>query len=184
MTPDKQLESYAQSQWQSVEPPFQFTHDAPSSWLNHRESLTRRLKQHCDCFEVQVLNERIESLDDNEQNLLNAGIGDQFWVREVYLFGDGKPWVFARSVMPVDKKSSELSQIQKLNQKPLGEMLFSNPNLQIKARLVAQFSPTQRLNPSSNSTATSLWGRRTLFDLGHYPLIVTEIFLPDSPAYQ
>ena len=74
------------------------------SWLFEKGSLTARLKQVCQQFDVKVQSEKwIEKTFENETALLPV---ESYWCREVVLYGDGKPWVT-------------------LGDKPIGEWLFS-----------------------------------------------------------
>ncbi|TCS35918.1 chorismate--pyruvate lyase family protein [Reinekea marinisedimentorum] len=183
MTRNYWLQNHSQTHWQSITTDFNAAPAHTLSWLNHKDSLTARLRQNCSAFHVEVLNEELSPADANEAALITGTEQAPLWVREVYLYGDNQPWVYARSSMPANT-SSQLAQIKQLHQKPLGEMLFSSPDLHIHERLVAEFQPTAQLNPGQNPEMTALWGRRTLFRIGNFPLVVTEIFLPGSPAYR
>ncbi len=154
---------------------------ALSSWLSDKSSLTVRLKQQCNSFNVKVLFEAPTLADHHEQTLILNN--EHCWVREVYLHGDQTPWVFARSTMPFISGSDQLDNIQHLRSRPLGELLFSNPNLQIKGRFVAPIYGELQLSPMANSKQMKLWGRRTYYQLNELPIIVTEVFLPGFPAY-
>lgn len=152
-----------------------------TDWLIDRSSLTSRLKEHCQVFRVEVCYEGYGRLDPSEKTLLGGG-GQSCWVREVYLYGDDKPWVFARSVM-VAEEAPQLQKIRQLAERPLGELLFSCPSLQIGPRLVAQFDKNSAFIDNPPLDHSVLWGRRTKFEFEALPLVVTEVFLPGSPAY-
>ncbi|TXR51485.1 chorismate lyase [Reinekea thalattae] len=152
-------------------------------WLCNTESLTLRLKDRCQQFSVNIIHERLAEIDPHEQLSLDvAQIYPNYWVREVYLLGDGQPWVFARSVMPLID-NSPLSELQKLNNRPLGELLFANPRLKIADRSAAKLPVSALINPTGSTSADELWGRRTKYCLDDYPVVVTEVFLHDAPAY-
>jgi chorismate--pyruvate lyase len=179
------LQNHAHIRWRHANPALSSqVSDNTLSWLNHKESLTARLKQHCAHFQVELLFEDAGQADEHEASLLALNLTDNFWTREVYLFGDGQPWVYARSLMPSDHSGEQLKQIKQLKQKPLGEMLFSGNNLTIESRFIAEFPLTNTLNPNNRADISSLWGRRTLFRVNRFPLIISEIFLPDAPAYR
>ncbi|MBF2975621.1 chorismate lyase, partial [Pseudomonas aeruginosa] len=68
-------------------------------WLFDEGSLTRRLTALADgAFRVEPLLEGWQTLRDDECQGLDVPPGSSGWVREVYLHGHDRPWVFARSV--------------------------------------------------------------------------------------
>jgi chorismate--pyruvate lyase len=153
-------------------------------WLCDRSSLTARLKRHCDQFDVAVCFEGVGGLDASELMLLGRE-ARSYWVREVYLYGDRQAWVFARSVMPIDECDEELDVIRHLAQRPLGEVIFASPSLLVGERLVGRFPQHEfcSLAPNTACGPIELWGRRTRYEYEGLPLVVTEVFLPGSPAY-
>ena len=73
--------------------------DTVHDWLFNQDSLTRRLSALSDGgFSVTPLREGWLALRDDECAALDVPPGSPGWVREVYLRGNGQPWVFARSV--------------------------------------------------------------------------------------
>lgn len=176
------LQNHSETRWKTSAAEFTKASANTQSWLEHKDSLTARLKENCTDFRVQVLSESLSMPDSHEASLIAEQ--NPVWVREVYLYGDKQPWVYARSAMPADNSSNQLTEVKQLHQKPLGEMLFSHPELQICERMIAEFKPESTLNPGNSTCIESLWGRRTLFKVGQYPLVVTEIFLPKAPAYR
>lgn len=183
MTPDCWITQFNRINWTDVSLISEDLRMKPvMPWLGDQSSLTARLKEHCSDFSVDVLHESTGQPDANEALLIPDA--DKVWVREVKLYGDNSPWVFARSVMPLATGNEQLIEIQGLNRRPLGEMLFANPALEIQRRLIG------RIDADSNALGVEIradqpiWGRRTLFKLEQLPLVVTEVFLPDSPAYR
>ena len=105
----------------------------------------------------------------------------QWMVREVILLGDDKPWVFARSVIPMALWQSDFTD---LNTQPLGQRIFNDSKFSRMPFEITQiqqshpFCKKMRLCPSQD-----LWGRRSVFRFEALNMMVCEIFLPDSPAY-
>lgn len=103
-------------------------------------------------------------------------------VREVMLFGDGKPWVYARSVLPNALCQSDLVN---LGNKPLGQIIFNDSRFIRSPFDVCELEDVEsfvhKLNIQSKAT---LWGRRSTFQYLHFNMMVAEIFLPDAPAYK
>ena len=106
-------------------------------------------------------------------------------IRDVELLCDNKPWVFARTLIPVSSLKGAAQRLTQLGEKPLGAVLFSDPKVIRGATQVAQLRPRQPLFETAchhlADKPDSLWGRRTLFYVEKRPLLVNEIFLPTLP---
>lgn len=153
------------------------------SWLLDTASLTDRLKRACDGdFRVQVMNEgwRRPSLD--ECRMLHMRTSAVGWVREVQLFCDDRPWVYARTVIPASTLTGAQRRLAHLGNRPLGAWLFANPRMQRDIVELASISRGQAMFSSAvnglDSEPLTIWGRRSLFRLAGKPLLVTEVFLP------
>ena len=158
-----------------------------SDWLLDPNSLTARLKSHCNEFSVKVLGQQIESCSEQDAcEIILAG--SQVLVREVILCCDGIPQVFARSLLPLTSLTGEEQALANLGEQPLGQVIFSKPNLSRTAIEVGQFdqqsSVAQLVNELGLEMTDSLWGRRSLFYLDAKPLVVAEVFLPCALAYE
>lgn len=159
------------------------------SWLLEQQSLTARLKRHCQSFHVEVLGQKIEACQAQESNAAIKA-GEQVLVREVLLYCDGKPQVFARSLLPLSTLTDEDKNLAELGTQPLGHILFNDPSLERKS---LEFSPldqhssvAQLLKPLSLILVNNdvMWGRRSLYYIHNKPLMVAEVFLPGAYAYQ
>jgi len=77
--------------------------DVPESvlrWLLDPASLTRRIQSACPgSFRVEVLFQGWAQPQHNEVRELGMRTGSWGFVREVHLLCDGRPWVFARTVI-------------------------------------------------------------------------------------
>ena len=90
--------------------------------------------------------------------------------------------MYARSVIPLHTLNGPHRRLRYLSNKPLGEYLFASPGLE---RSRVEWS---RLNPASRqyrravsdqaAVHDNIWGRRSLFLIDQYPLLVSEYFLP------
>lgn len=147
-------------------------------WLLATGSLTQRLKTHCTHFEVKVLGEHLLTPLEDEFPSHNEPV----WIREVLLCLDGTPWVFARTLIPQNILHTQSNHFTRLGTRPLGELLFSSPNITPGSIEVAKFETCGRLAALATSlnqqVNSSLWGRRRYFNLHGSQLIVSEIFLP------
>ncbi|OUS26593.1 hypothetical protein A9Q98_10530 [Thalassotalea sp. 42_200_T64] len=157
-----------------------------NDWLLDPSSLTARLKQHCRRFKVQVLGQKIEACQAHEAND-NILLGEQVLVREVVLFCDDIPHVFARSLLPLRSLTGKQQALAHLGEQSLGQVLFNDPALRREVVEVAEIEPSLRvceLAAMLNLNVThNLWGRRSLFFIEDKPLMVAEVFLPGARAY-
>jgi chorismate lyase len=159
-----------------------------SDWLLDPSSLTARLKSHCQHFRVEVLGQRIQTCDDSEANE-DISAGEVVLVREVILYCDDTPQVFARSLLPLRSLTGAQQQLAHLGTQSLGQVLFNHPDLQRKKIEVAAFDQQSSVVNIANylalkTTTQPLWGRRSVFILDAKPLMVAEVFLPGAVAYQ
>lgn len=170
------------------------------SWLLDEGSLTARLKSRCQEFEVKVVGEQQQLCSAAEAcNLIK--VGEPILVREVILYCDNVPQVFARSLLPLTSLTGQENVLAHLGNQPLGQVLFNNPSLQrlrlelsvftkdssvgiLATKLVAKHSNDKISASASITEKTDLWGRRSIFMLENKPLMVAEVFLPNAFAYQ
>lgn len=137
-------------------------------WLQDEGSLTKQLTAlSANQFQVKLVSEAWVHLV--QSDLLGqfgpVGQGHRFWSRKVLLLGKGEEWVAAHTLIPEHSFLSPLQQVMRLQSKPLGEFLFSHPDL-LRSEMV--FTPA----------AEQGWGRRSLFFLYQKPVMVAEFFLP------
>lgn len=154
-------------------------HDIPHhSWLLDKCSLTQKLleKSQGD-FSVELIQQSIQHVLFSEAKALNIPNRQWALIREVILYGQKKPWVYARTVIPLSTLKGPLRRLHYLGNKPLGEQLFTDPTMQREPVEVAQL-PAQWL-PKKLNIHTSTWGRRSVFRLSNKPLLVSEVFLPE-----
>lgn len=163
--------------------------DNLSLWLYEQGSLTAKLKQHCLDFSVKLLGKYQRDLNAIEQ--LKFGFVSPtpvpVQVREVLLYCDGTPWVYAQTLMPLVNIPPSIVKLTTLGEKPLGEVIFNEAGVKRSNIEVAEFdrhSPVSRLASEVDHPAlSSLWGRRSMFTLDGYSLLVAEVFLPCAGSY-
>ncbi|WP_312572495.1 chorismate--pyruvate lyase family protein [Stutzerimonas balearica] len=147
-------------------------------WLYvDKGSLTRRLTELAGgAFSVTPLVEGWQLLRDDECSALGVAGVSQGWVREVYLCGHGRPWVFARSVAARAALERSDMDLQALGSRSLGELLFSDPAF-TRGTLQACRYPAAWLPPEHRHP--DLWARRSRFSREHLGVLVAEVFLPE-----
>jgi chorismate--pyruvate lyase len=153
-------------------------------WLLDPGSLTARLLANCQgAFRVLLRYQGWQRAMLNEAQALGMRPHERCFVREVHLLCEERPWVFARTVIPVRTLTGPRRQLARLGGKPLGAFLFADPRVQRSGIEVAALEPAQPLfqravAPLAHAPAT-IWGRRSAFYLSGHPLLVSEIFLPE-----
>jgi chorismate--pyruvate lyase len=151
-------------------------------WLADPGSLTARIVARCDSFEVRVLGERRARPFPDERALIGLPPGRYAWTREVLLFADGLPVVFAHSALAPRDLNGAWHMAQAIGSRPLGAALFADPSIYrgplSAARLTARHPLHRRASAALGSPLPRLWARRSLFCRLDRPLLVTEVFLP------
>jgi chorismate--pyruvate lyase len=157
------------------------------SWLLDPSSLTARLSKCCQHFRVEVLGQEIQPCS-FEESTSDIAVDEQVLVREVLLYCDDVPQVFARSLLPLKSLTGEEQQLAHLGNQSLGQVLFSKKDLTRKCIEISAFSTSSAVSKLAHQlelpAQTELWGRRSTFMLHGKPLMVAEIFLPNAFAYQ
>ena len=140
------------------------------SWLVERGSMTKRLEGHCAQLTVVPFYDDFVMADQlgEERDALPAS--ERYWLREVIMYGDGQPWLVGRTVIPPSTLEASSSALMNMGDKPLGRYLFQQEQL---ARDFIHFGLSQ-----------NVWARRSRLRLFNQPLMITELFLPASPAYR
>jgi chorismate--pyruvate lyase len=147
-------------------------------WLATKGSLTRRLvTASAGDFRVRVLHQAVGLPAFSEQRVLR--LPDRRWalIREVVLYGRGEPWVYARSILPLRTLTGRLRRFRRLDERPLGDLLFRYPSMRRGPVAVARVDGAH-LPAGLAPAGTFLWGRRSVFRVDDKPLLVGEVFLP------
>lgn len=151
-------------------------------WLHDHGSLTRRIQQRCDSFNVRSVYAGLGMANRDEIALLNISRPQQVYARNVFLYADGRPVVFAHSVVAVRHLQRAWHALQHLGNRPLGALLFSHPLVQRAPLRYKSLKPGHPLYRQAASVMEEkpprLWARRSVFTLHGASLLVTEVFLP------
>lgn len=154
-----------------------------SDWLLDPGSLTTRLSSYCPGrFRVEVLSQVWRAPQHNEIRRLGMRERQVSFIREVYLYCDDEPMVFARTVIPRRTLSGKQKHLADLGSRSLGSVLFADPHMHRDEIEVAYMNAGEGLYHKAVSVLlrapVGIWGRRSVFYLEHKPLLVSEIFLP------
>lgn len=143
-------------------------------WVASRDSLTSRLI--CagggQTFRVILLDQRLARPRLDESQGLAMPRTQLAWCREVALCLEERPWVVARSVVPLTQLRGQ--RLDRLGENSLGSWLFRQPGL---ARSPIEVTAT----PPPFFPDTGPWGRRSVFRHGRgyrrFTVLVQEWFL-------
>lgn len=154
-----------------------------SCWLFDSGSLTARVIAACKGrFHVEVVAQRWHRTRRDEARRLGIPMHQKALIREVYLYCDDTPWVFARSVLPHRTLTGKQKFLSRWGARSLGAVLFADPHMRRDAlevaRLTAGHTLYQQAMQRSPLQSPVIWGRRSVFYLDKKPLLVSEIFLP------
>ncbi|MCX7188341.1 MAG: chorismate lyase [Proteobacteria bacterium] len=157
-------------------------------WLRTGESLTLRIQQRCGSFSVRNIRSHLAIATHDETALLGLPSQQKIYTREVLLYADDKPVVYAHSVVAPLHLSGAWHALRRLGNRSLGTLLFSHPLVRRSAPHFCTLRPSHPLHRRAaivlNTRPERLWARRSLFFLRNAPLLVTEIFLPDILTLQ
>ncbi len=147
-------------------------------WLERDGSLTRALiaASH-NQFSVTLLNQSLARVNLSERRALGLRPKQLAVVREVLLCGGGTPWVFARSVLPLSSLKGRLRSLRHLDNRPLGELLFTTPGMHRDPFQLSAIDSRHRYLPRAQGCDRAQWARRSIFWLYGKPLLVSEVFL-------
>ncbi|EJF83047.1 chorismate lyase [Bartonella rattimassiliensis] len=138
-------------------------------WLMELGSMTLRLKKYCTCLQVRPQHECFITRDKLKEEAEHLPENARYWLREVILTGDSKPWILGRTVIPQETLLHN-QDLMHLGTVPLGHYLFNSGKLTRDYIHIGQQGV--------------LWARRSRLRLTGKPLLLTELFLTDSPLYR
>ena len=150
--------------------------------LLEQGSLTQYLQKFChDKFCLQLKGQSWKRPTQEESLLLGLKEGEFALIREVLLKCDNTTWVYARSIFPNSTLSGAQRRLATLGQRPLGDILFADRSTSRENVAYAEIPASNmlyRLTDEDEMANNTLWGRRSIFQIQHKPLLVIEIFLP------
>ncbi|WP_404401196.1 chorismate lyase [Idiomarina seosinensis] len=158
-------------------------------WLLEEGSLTQKLKKHSNQFSVKLIGQQPATVFDSEFELFQQHHVDTPFaatVREVMLYCDHQPWVFARSIFPLSALTDENLNLSAMGSRSLGQSLFDQADLLRSPFQLTQLEkhhPIAKLNTALHHKQTELWGRRSLFFTSGQRVLVSEFFLSPLPFY-
>lgn len=156
---------------------------ALAPWLHDHGSLTKRIQQRCARFTVRNMHGGLARIAPDEAALLGIAPPHLAYSREVFLYADDCPVVFAHSACAREYLRGAWAAVGGLGNRPLGALLFAHPLVErepLRYRALRGTHPLYRRAAAMlDNPPGRLWARRSLFYLHGAPLLVTEVFLPE-----
>jgi len=166
-------------QWRPLDEVIHLIPEALRDLMKDESSMTKRMKE-SGRFELTLLYHDWGKPTLDENRALNYK--NQTLIREVKLSSHQLPKMFARAVIPESTMKREGEQLLKLGSKPLGEILFADPNLVRSPFEVMQLKPKHPLFEKACAAIREferpdyLWARRSVFQYLSRPLLLSEVF--------
>ena len=135
------------------------------SWLNEPGSITSRIKSFSN-FRLKLLRDGPGKVDANEDDLIVSNYEENN-IREVVLYSDEEPLIYAKSIIPLETIRFGLDVLGNLKENPLGDILFSNSEIKKIYMLFAKFQSNEQI----------FYGRKGIYTVKGYPFSICEIFL-------
>lgn len=158
---------------------------AAAVWLTETGLLTERLRACCGGETSLTLVSLAEAPIAGSDVAVLQAAGSTALVREVELTCDGRPWIFAQTLIPQATLARQ-RWLSALGTTALGERLAAVPGIGRGPIEFARLEPGDRLyhralrdrpDPPAN-----LWARRSWFAIEGDRILVQEVFLPEAHA--
>lgn len=156
--------------------------DDVHSWVYEPGSLTKRLREYYgNGISVDLLFHQWRTPYLSECRQLHLPLYRYALTREVMLHIQGKPLLLARTIIPDETIKVAHRNLSHLGTRPLGEVIFSYPDLEriaMDLTLIKPITWTRQVRLKA-AIQQSLWGRRTIYAIHQRPMLVSEFFLPE-----
>lgn len=154
------------SSWNSYEAiERELTNAEIKSWLLEQGPITKRIKSMKE-FRLELIQDELSDVNEDEILFLNIHT-KEIRVREVILYGNENPMVFARTIIPIATIEKGLKELGTLGNKPLGDILFEKDIFSKNDIVFATFYDGKSL----------FWGRKIKYTVKDQPFSVMEVFL-------
>ena len=137
------------------------------SWLLENGPITKRIKQN-GVFRLHLIQDEFSTINQSDKDFIQC-TSNKIKLREVLLYCDDSPIVFAQTIIPAETISKGLKQLGNLGSRPLGDILFKESVFTKDIVLYALFEKNSSL----------YWGRKAKYMVNGYKFSVMEVFLID-----
>jgi chorismate--pyruvate lyase len=158
---------------------------AAAAWLAETGLLTERLRACCGGETGLTLVSLAEAPISGADAAVLRDTDEVALVREVELTCDGRPWVFAQTLIPRATLARQ-RWLCALGTAALGERLAAVPGIERGPIEFTRLEPGDRLYHRAlrdrQEPPASLWARRSWFAIEGDRILVQEVFLPEAHA--
>ena len=155
-------------------------------------TLTKKLKKIDSHLKIHIIQEcwaQGSTLFEDERLALTLSETDKIWLREITMICNNEPWVFARTIIPTQHLNSPFNALINSGQEPIGNLLFSNENIQRQIFSFAAVNEKHAWHQHIKAQTTinedepaqlknQYWIRQSQFNAQSDKLLLTECFLP------
>ena len=135
------------------------------SWLLENGPITKRIKKN-GSFKLQLIQDELSFIEQEDADFIDC-TSNEIKLREVILFCNDEPIVFAQTIIPVETISKGLEQLGNLGNKPLGDILFEKDIFTKDKVVYALFKNESGI----------YWGRKAKYLVKGFKFSVMEVFL-------
>lgn len=156
--------------------------ESVQSWAYEGGSLTQRLRDYYgSSVAVTILLHKWGMPYLTERKQLESPLQRFCLIREVMLHTKGKPLLLARTIIPEATIKVAHRNLAHLGTRPLGEVIFSYPDLERITMDLALIVPTTWAGQARQIADINqpVWGRRTVYAMQKRPMLVSEFFMPE-----
>ncbi len=139
--------------------------DEIKSWLLEKGPITKRIKS-VKNFRLELIQDEVSDVEKVEKDFLNSH-SRKIRVREVVLYGNSEPMVFARTIIPNTTIEKGFAELGTLGKSPLGDILFKKDIFTKENVSYASFEYKKKV----------FWGRKTKYTVKNLPFSVMDVFL-------
>lgn len=161
-----------------------------SSWLEHKTSLTDKLKALAKSTTLQVLNHCWEPTHLWDQTALGLPADITVLHRDIIMWADGAACWYARTVLPMPVFNIEAELFKRLDTEPLGELIHHHPHIERTNITPYEIKPHMpeyaylKQNLKESTPQSKLWGRLSTFTIHkQHDFYLLEIMLPGLLRY-
>jgi chorismate--pyruvate lyase len=163
---------------------FKFPDEITSAWVTEQGSLSRRLSEAGEGISVELINNQwipLEGLTEEEKLLLADGdcLQREVVLRGKVATGHEQDWLIGRTLIPQSSMEAQPFNLASQGEVPLGLTLFSADDVERDALQVG-WAYIQ----GEDIEDRTLIARRSRIWVNRKPVLVAELFLPDSPVYR
>jgi len=120
-----------------------------------------------------------------ERQALSLDETERTWVRRIEWRFQNALWVHARAVFPESTIQVTEATISGLGVQSLGEVIFKDPGLRrspFTFSMLSKDSTLYSVTPTIIDSSDSVWARQSILYYKDHPLLITEIFVPETYA--